>query len=185
MKRSVAVLLLASVVILTACTQSAPLPARSSAAPPSTPTTVVVPPGKTAGEVDGIVVALRTSATPAPGNPGSGPAPLAPGNSWLTVSVTATNSTDATIDLPVFNNMPELTDAAGATLRWDAGGTGSMGAVNPPPQVAGSTQPKGPEGLRPGGSMNANLSYQVAPSNGPFTLTWRLGAQRVVQFQIP
>ena len=64
-------------------------------------------------------------------------------------------------------------------------GGGSSGAVNAALHVAGAAQPKGPEGLRPGGSMYASVTYQVVPGNGPFTLTWKLGAQRVVQFQIP
>jgi len=183
--RRLAVLVLMAAALLSGCARppAAPVgsPAHSVAASSpvgSVPGTVSVPAGQGRITVGGLDIAFSASAQ-APALPPrlSSTAPaqpprLAPKHRWLAIGVVATNSTDATVDVPTHQNDPVLTDSTGTRVV---------------PYVGTSTPaaPWVPEGLGPGGVFRVSMWYQVPLHGGPFSVTWTAGSGQPVVFHAP
>jgi hypothetical protein len=146
---------------------------------PSSPATVTVQAGQNQADLRGIRVTLETTSDVPP----SGGAGKVIGPTYLAVNLTAVNSTDATIDMRVWGNVPVLADAAGREPVRGSSGFAGRGTVNVR-GVRATTQPSAPEGLRPDGSLAVNARYDITGRKGPYTLTWVLSPERVVQFRI-
>lgn len=177
--RCLAITVLVLAVTIAACAPSETRPATQSLpVSPSSPATVTVQAGQNQADLRGVRVTLETTSDVPP----SGGAGKVIGPTYLAVNLTAVNSTDATIDMAVWGNVPVLADAAGRELPGSHGFSG-RGTVN----VRGgpvTTQSSGPEGLRPDGSLAVNARYDITGRKGPYTLTWVLSPERVVQFRI-
>ena len=178
MSRRLAVLFLLAAALLSGCARppgapvgpSAPSVAASSpvgSAGGSVPGTVSVPAGQGRITVGGLDIAFSASAQ-APAQPPR----LAPNHRWLAIVIVATNSTDATVDVPTHQNDPVLTDSTGAR-------------VAPYVTTATPAAPWVPEGLWPGGVFRVSGWYQVPLHGGPFSVTWTAGSGQPVVFHAP
>jgi len=189
MSRRLAVLVLLAAALLSGCARppGAPVssPARSVAASSpvgsaggSVPGTVSVPAGQGRITVGGLDIAFSASAQ-APAQPPrlatrapSQPPRLAPKHRWLAIVIVATNSTDATVDVPTHQNDPVLTDSTGTRVV--------------PYVTTAMLAPRWvPEGLRPGGVFRVSVWYQVPLHGGPFSVTWTAGSGQPVVFHAP
>ena len=133
----------------------------------SVPGTVSVPAGQGRITVGALDLAFSASAQ-APAQPPR----LAPRHRWLATVIVATNSTDATVDVPTHQNDPVLTDSTGTT-------------VVPYTTTALVAPSWAPDGLGPGGVLRYSGWYQVPLDSGPFSVTWTAGSGQLVVFHAP
>ena len=176
--------LLAGTILVAGCVGTGPrptTPARPAGPGPSRAATVSVAPGQNTADAGGLIVSLRTSSEPSPLVKGG---KAAPGKRWLTIDATARNSTDATVSAYVSKpTPPELVDRQGHGLQFNGARVNADGAVNRGGFFGAAVGP-GPEGLRPGGSIDAVAWYQVPIAERSFTLVWILGPGRAVEFHL-